>query len=107
MKQYIELTTSNTPAPVKEFIHIWKYKKKYPQDSKLSIGECIELLIATTFNLRYENSDGRFFNKILSNSESVIAWEGEELIDILFFDVKRAILQRLSRSGTFTSETPQ
>ena len=89
-----------TPA-VSKFILLWKKRKGYDQTETLTIGECIELLVATTYNLHLEDSDGRFFNKILTNSESSVSWDGDELVDILIYEVIHAVYSRIAKSGTF------
>ena len=96
MKQLIDLNLEGLSEREWDFILTWK-KRKYHEDLPiLTLGHCIELLIATTYNLHKESSDSRFFNNIISNNESVIAWDGNELIDILFYEVRQAIKIRLS-----------
>ncbi len=102
MKQVVDF--NQQPKYIQEYIFLWKEKKHYLCDSKLNIGECIELLIATAYNLHFDNSDGRFFNKILINNESVIAWEGEELIDIIYYELIENIKLRINSSRTFNQE---
>ena len=82
MKQYIDFSTDPVPDNIYSFIMTWKDKKSYSSEPTLSIGEAIELLVALSYGFHMEYSDGRFFNKILVNDESTIAWDGEELIDI-------------------------
>jgi hypothetical protein len=100
MKQVVILS-SDLPQTIKDFILLWKQTKGYSNPDSLDVGEVIELLIATSHNLRHEESDGRFFNNILMNEESLIAWEGEELIDILFYEVIQNIRHRLKTSKMF------
>ncbi len=104
MKQQIRYHSQEVPQNVAEFISIWKRRKKYSPEPSLTLGECIELLIATTYNFHKEESDGRFFNNALTNNESSILWDGEELIDILFYELIETIKHRLARNGTFTQE---
>lgn len=99
MKQTIPLTELSDQE--RDYIITWRTIKKYPHTDALSIGEVMELLIAFSRNLRQEWSDGRFFNFILSNDESVIAWDGEELIDIMVFEFHKNFQNRMS---TFTEE---
>lgn len=98
MKQEIAFITDNS---IRDFIMAWKFNKGYGDTHTLTVGECMELLIAITPNLHVEYSDGRFFNKSLINSESSIQWEGEELIDILFYEIEQNIKARIGRQGTF------
>ncbi len=104
MKQKIILTDQEQPAYVSKFINLWKTKKKYPLDEEVNVGQVIELLIATSYNLHKDNSDSRFFNNILVNAESVIAWDGEELIDMLFYEVIQNIKRLISHSRTFNED---
>lgn len=99
MKQYVSLT--GLSPDVTTFILLWKKRKGYGEDLTLTLGQCIELLVATTYNLHYEESDGKFYNKLLLNDETVIGWDGEELIDILFYEVIQAVRMRLNKGGTF------
>lgn len=98
MKQIIDNETwEQTPSLVKAFIVHWK-QKKYPSESPfLTLGQCIELLFYVSRNYRQEDSDGRFFNHVISNNESSIAWEGETLIDILYYECVQVIKQRIKQ----------
>lgn len=96
MKQFIDLPQQQLTTSETHFITLWKTRKNYDDYTRLSVGECIELLIATTYNLHYDYSDARFFNFILTNNESLIAWDGSELIDILFYELRLAIKKRLN-----------
>lgn len=96
MKQVLDLTKEDITPKELEFIMVWKRRKFHNDLPTLTIGETIELLIATTYNLHKDHSDSRFFNNILSNNESAIAWDGDQLIDILFYEARIAIRKRLS-----------
>lgn len=98
MKQVINFT-ADTPSNVKYFIKEWKRIQNYPQTDYLTIGECLEILIGTTYNLRKEDSSGQFFNHLLTNAESIVGWDGQELIDILFYEVIGAIKKRINTSS--------
>jgi len=93
MKQLVILPY-DTPHLVTRFIAQWKQIKGYPSPQTLTIGEIIELLIATSSHLHHEESDGRFFNNIMINNESVISWDGDELIDILLYEAIESIKKR-------------
>lgn len=104
MKQFINLSNEPMTEYERLFIMLWKKNKKYEDYRVLSLGECLELIIATTYNLHHEESDTRFFNHILTNDESLIAWEGTELIDILFFEALQGIKKRLASSYQFPQD---
>src|ERR1035437_823665 len=97
MKQIISYKV-DTPASVQHFITTWKRLKHYPQTDYLTVGECIELLISTTRNMHKDDSVGRFFNNMLDNGESIIGYDGKELLDILKYQVVQAIQKKLSIS---------
>jgi hypothetical protein len=101
MKQLLNLT-SEDPRVV-EFIRIWMERKGYSGD--LTIGYCLELLIGITQNFHTDHSVGRFFNHVLENEESAISFDGEELLDILYYELRKAILKRLSISRVFPDTT--
>jgi hypothetical protein len=86
MKQYFILD-NDTPQNVRLFIEVWQRKKGYTISPVLSYGHLVELQMAVSNNLHYEESDPRFFNNILINNESVIGWEGQEPIDIVAYEV--------------------
>jgi hypothetical protein len=96
MKQAIDLTTAD--PRIVTFITHWKQKKGYSSPDQLLLGEVIELLIATTRNLHHEDGDGRFFNHLLTNNESSVGWDGQELIDILYYEVQEALKKLFSNS---------
>ena len=93
MKQEIILA-QNTVSSL--FIKAYKACKKYPNANVLLLGEAIEILAAVSTNLHKEYSDGRFFNWVLMNTESSIAWDGEQLLDILFFEIEENVKRRLN-----------
>jgi len=101
MKQFIPLDQL-TPQE-RDHITRWRHIKHYDQERDLSLGEILELIIALSYNLHTEWSDGRFFHSILVNEESIVAWEDEELIDGLFYEFQQQFKRRLSL-GTFTEE---
>lgn len=102
MKQSVSLP-HDTPPYIQEFILVWKKRKGYQENPSLSLGEAIELIIATSNNLHNEDSDGRFFNHSLQNNESLIAWDGEELIDTLLYEVIENIKKRRKSSSLFAT----
>lgn len=109
MKQFIPLTELTDHEY--QYLTMWRGRKQYNLTADLSVGECIELLIAFSYNLHFEFSDGRFFNNILINGESVIAWDGiapqNELIDILWHEARTALLKRMRSVSTFSEEVSE
>lgn len=103
MKQFVTFTEHDLTLNEKEFLFIWKKRKYNDENPYLTIGECLELLVALTSNLKFDMSDGRFFNNMLINTESIVGWEGKELIDILFYELKLALRRKLATSYVFPS----
>jgi len=103
MKQTINLTQWNeTPSKIQDFIAQWKINKGYPNEVPLpTLGQCIELLIAVSYTYYHDYSDGRFLNNILLLNEAAIAWDGDELIDTLYFEIVAILKRRFAR--TFNS----
>lgn len=75
----------------------WLKKKQYRE---LNLGVCIELLADISYNLHSDDSDGRFFDNILINHESVVGWDGQELINIIWFEICQNIKNLLSNGRT-------
>jgi hypothetical protein len=98
MKRTISI--NGEPLSIQQTIHLWQQVKGYPVIDEVSIGDCIELLIATTYNLHHEDVAHGVFNNLLTNTESIVGWDGKELIDILYFELITAIKKRLG-SGKF------
>lgn len=99
MKLFIPL--SDLTPDEQGFITTWRQNKGYKQNEPLSFGECVELTIALSYNLHQEWSDGRTFNYILTHPESLLAWDGEEAIDIFFYEFREQYKKRLAQ-GTLT-----
>jgi len=105
MKQVLEKPEYDAADPfVLSFAETWKKRKGYTTET-LSLGECIELMVAVSYNLHHDWSDGRFFNHILTNELSIIAWDGEEPIDVLWYEIIIAMKRRIANAGTTTVET--
>jgi hypothetical protein len=100
MKQTIDLTKEPLTDKERQLILIWKKRKHYTEEPTLSLGEVIEYLIGISYTFHHDFGDGRFFNNILINNESVIAWDGEpdELIDVLFYEVRAMLHKAFSRT---------
>lgn len=101
MLQEISLSDIDTPLPVYRFILLWKKRKHYSQTPTLTLGEVVELLIGTSYTFHKDFSDGRFFNNILIGQESVLAWDGDELIHTLYYELVQVIKKRIYASRTF------
>jgi hypothetical protein len=100
--------TRKIPFPGSEFskfeeqyINLWREKKKYPKRDFLSVGDVIELLLATTYTLEQEGSDTRFFNFCLHNEESVISWDGEDPVYIWVYQIQKNIKKIIATGRTF------
>ncbi len=93
LAQMREMTTAE-----REFIDLWRTRKGYNNAEPLSLGECLELLIATSRNMHKDWSDSRFFNNIMTNKESLLAWDGEELIDILWYEARQQIKKLMAKT---------
>lgn len=101
MKLQIDLTEEQL-SEQELFYLLTHIKRRYNTELPiLNLGMCIELLIGLTHNFHTDYADPRFFNNILTNRESLIAWDGKELIDILFYEVKQAIRRHLKNSDSF------
>lgn len=101
MKQVLNLKEVETPTYVSHFVSVWKRNKGYGEELTVNVGQCIELLIAVSYNFSKENSTGRFFNNALINEESFLGWDGDELIDILFFEVMKNLAMRIRTNKLF------
>lgn len=80
-----------------EEILYWLKLKNYHE---LNLGTCIELLADVSHNLHTEDSDGRFFNNILINDESVFGWDGIEPITIIWYEIVKNIKKLLAHGRT-------
>jgi hypothetical protein len=107
MRQVITLNQwAETPPRVQAFIISWKKRKGYAHESPLlTLGQAIELSIAFGYRFHQDFSDGRFFNNILINEECVIAWDGDELLDTLYYAIVQDIKKRMAHS-TFNDLDP-
>ena len=79
------------------FLAMWKLKKGYPPTKEFSFGEVIELSLALTNDLSHEDSDGRTFNNILKYDEVILGWEGQEPLDITFYELNQKLRRRLTQ----------
>jgi hypothetical protein len=99
MKQIVNYKV-DTPASVQHFITTWKRLKHYPQTDYLTVGECWELLVSTTRQLHRDEIASGVYDRALVDDEGeyILAWNGEQPLDLLFYKVVRAIKKRLSIS---------
>ncbi len=106
MKQRIDYATEDLTEHEREFLKLWKLRKYQDDTTILTVGDCLELLIALE-GQRHEVSvidellGGSYFNNVLVTEDLILAYEGDELLDILFYNVRKALRRRLSRSQFF------
>lgn len=96
MKQFSTALSEERPSVRLAFL-LWKRYKGYNSTGGTPIGEYLEIIDTFSTNHKKEWSDGRFFGHILLNHESSVAWEGEELVDILHYEACEIIKKRLTR----------
>lgn len=75
---------------------LWKKYKGY-DDSFPHLGHLWEMIDVFSTNHKREWSDGRFFGHLIQNKESSMAWEGNEPLDILYYELVTIIKKRLTR----------
>ena len=90
------------PESHRRFITLWKGRKRYANDL-ISLEQCIELLIGYSRSLHYDDILHGVKDNVLDKEEIVIGWDGEEMIDILWFYVKDT-LKRINYMATITEE---
>ena len=95
MKQTTQELSNERPS-VRLCFLLWKQYKGY-ESLFCTIGFYLELIDAFSTNHKMEMSDGRFFNHLLLNDESSIGYDGEELIDILHYEVVQILKKRLTK----------
>jgi hypothetical protein len=102
MKRHIKTSEfRDLPPKAQVFIFAWQRKKGYPCDPRLSIGDHIELLCELSHKLRKDDGiDGNTWkNFILELSDVVIAYEHEEFLDSLHYELV-TLFKRLLKNGT-------
>lgn len=104
MKLIVELTEDNSSPAVRRFISLWKTRHQYKNLTELTLGEALELLVAVSYTVYHEDSDGRFFNTIIRGEELLIAWDGDELIDITLFEICQNLKHRFASGRIFSDE---
>lgn len=108
MRQQLSPTEYNDIPPyVKDFIVTWKRRKRYT-DETLTLGQCWELLTGISRNLHMEFNvnwaDKRFFNYVLANEDSMLAWEGIEPIESIWYEIVKILKRDVATAGTFNSD---
>lgn len=82
----------------KLFFLLWKQKKGYRIIKECDFGQLLELSFAVTQDLRFETSaEKTAFNNILEYKEILIAWDGVEPIDILFYELNEKLKRRINQ----------
>lgn len=78
------------------FLALWKQKKQQNQTKELSFGELVELSFALTPDLRFDTpSERTTFNNSLQYDEILIAWDGREPIETLWYEVNQKLKRRI------------
>ena len=109
MKQSIDYSLLDLTDHEREFLKLWKKRKYNDESPVLSVGDLWELLIALK-GVRHEVSvidelaAGSYFNNTLHTEDLVIAWEGDEPVDIFFFNVRKELKRILSRTKVFSDQ---
>src|SRR2546421_4200645 len=97
------ITTSqfqSLPPKAQVFIFDWQRKHGYPFDPGLGVIDCIELIQELT-PVAYSKDNGYngWRNHLLECQDMTLAWESDELLDDLYWELKEAFKQRLA-TGT-------
>ena len=92
------------PQYVISFIEEWKRIKHYQNTPTLTLGHCIELFIGVSYRLRYEEILHGVKNYVLEGDEFVVAHDGKELIEVIFYECVETLKKRIAASGTRTEE---
>ena len=99
MKQHISKSEIQTLSPkIQKIITEWKNQKGY-LGGGITTGAIIEMLDAFSRNHRNEEILHGVKNHVLDMEEVVIGWDGDELIDTLFFLLIKLLAWRLSGKG--------
>jgi len=97
MKQFTSQTEFDSlPLLNQLFLAIWKKEKGYTPDKALSFGQLIELSFALTNDFKYETPPERStFNNSLQYEEIFLGWDGNEPIDILWYEINQKLKRRI------------
>lgn len=77
------------------FLAWWREEKGYIDTAEWSFGEVVELALALTQDLHFEDSDGRVFNNLLNYNEIHIGWDGEDPLDVLWYELNQKLKRRI------------
>jgi hypothetical protein len=78
------------------FWALWLSEKGYKAEKELSIGQVLELSLALTNDLKFETPAERTtFNNALHYDEIFLGWDGNQPLDILFYEVNRKLDRRI------------
>lgn len=107
MRQHLSRAEWQQANPrVQEEILWWLSYRGYRQ---LNLGTCLELLKDVSYYLHQEESDGRFFNNIMMNHESVFGWDGDaaEPIATIWWDICDRLKDLLANGKTLKEKLTQ
>ena len=97
------ITTSQfreLPPKAQRFIFAWQQKNGLPFDPGLDVIDCIELIKELTPpNYSKDNGYNGWRSHVLECQDITLAWESDEIIDDLYWELKEAFKQRLA-TGT-------
>jgi hypothetical protein len=84
------------PRNIQQFINLWQEKHGQTPTATPSLSQVLQLHRAVCRSQHSEESDGRTFNYNLIGEEFAIQWDGEQIIDIAFYEVVQGIKKRLA-----------
>lgn len=87
----------NEKPTIRLIFFLWKKYKGYCDDCFPSFEVYLDMIDSFSTNHKKDMSDGRFFNNIFLNSESSIAYDGENLRYILHYEVCDILKKCLTR----------
>lgn len=82
------------PPDVLKFIEIWQKETSRPVTQLLCLCDVLDLLMTFSTRKHKDWSDGRTFNNILINEESILGWDGEDKLYIFWYELV-LVLKRL------------
>jgi hypothetical protein len=86
---------NSLPFKGKIYINHWKISKNY-KNHYLSLGQCIEFLTENSPDFHQNDILHGVKDNHLDYPEVVIAWDGIELIEILFWEICQLLKKRLA-----------
>lgn len=98
--EFDELPTNN-----KLFLALWRQKNGYKESKVFSYGELVELALVLTSDFHHDAIAERVtFNNMLEYDETQIAWEGNEPIESLWYELNFKLKKRITRHIEFKSK---